>query len=100
MDSARELFAKKDYKLFIKVYPKGSLTPKLINGDYKTLHLSCERGEGLRFGELKPGKIILVAGGTGLYPFCDLIYKSIFIKKQPTAKTLIAHDPILRTDIF
>jgi hypothetical protein len=39
----------------------------------KNLHLSSERGFGLSLGSLDPGRVVIVIGGTGIYPFCDLI---------------------------
>ena len=74
--------------LMMKKYEGGLLTKPLIDGDHKDLNLqlSCSRGEGLEFAHLKPGKIIMVAGGTGLYPFGDLIdllFKSLLLSNSP-----------------
>ena len=44
-----------------------------MNGPVEKIVVSEEKGEGLQLSNTKPGKIILVVGGTGLYPFCDLI---------------------------
>lgn len=58
------------------MYKNGRFTESLVK-DYHSgnpnLMLSEPKGEGLQLGQLKAGKIILVAGGTGLYPFSDLI---------------------------
>jgi hypothetical protein len=57
----------------------------LIDEIPSNLDLSSLRGEGLHFGELNPGKIIIVAGGTGIFPFCDLIdllFKNHLIKTE------------------
>ena len=35
--------------------------------------VSCGKGAGLQLAEQMPGKIILFAGGTGIYPFIDTI---------------------------
>ena len=59
-------------RLLIKVYPTGKLTPSLL-GQPQSLMISEERGEGLKLEKVTPGKLILVAGGTGLFPFSDLI---------------------------
>ena len=68
------------------------------------LQLSCSRGEGLHFGELRPGKIIIVAGGTGIYPFCDLIdllFKTLLLSTRPDLTNMILeNDPILRNNPF
>lgn len=39
----------------------------------KTLHLSSERGFGLSLASLDPGRVVIAIGGTGIYPFSDLI---------------------------
>ena len=74
------------------------------NPQEKHLQLSCLRGEGLHFAELKPGRIIIVAGGTGLYPFSDLIdllFKSLLLKTRPELKkVLLDHDPLLGSNPF
>jgi len=53
---------------------------------------------------LAPGKIIIVAGGTGLYPFSDLIdllFKSVLIHTNPSLKAeIISHDSILAQNPF
>lgn len=72
-DSERKLSESNYISLLIKRYPKGQLTPKLVNKAFTRLQLSEPRGEGLHLQELTPGKVIIVAGGTGLYPFSDLI---------------------------
>lgn len=58
------------------MYPGGKLTESLVNrfntGSIE-LVLSEPKGEGLQLASAKPGKIIIVTGGTGLYPFSDLI---------------------------
>ena len=52
----------------------------------------------------KPGRVILVAGGTGIYPFSDfidLLYKDELMKKNPAAKDEILNvSPILQTNPF
>lgn len=91
-------------KLLIKKYHEGKLSKKIVEEKYKDLKLSTSRGEGLRFGELKPGKIIIVAGGTGLFPFCDLIdllFKNLLVQKLPKLKRAVfENDPVLRMNPF
>lgn len=65
------------------------MTEMLASGKVQSLRLSCEKGEGLQFGRLKPGKLIMVAGGSGINPFCDLIdllFKEQLIKSVPELK--------------
>lgn len=75
------------------------MTPKLVDGNFKEIYLSCSRGLGLRFAELKPGKVIIMTGGTGVYPFCDLIdliFKEALMKKKPGIRhKIIESDSIL-----
>ena len=90
--------------LLVKLYPTGKFTPKLINKKFSTLHLSEPRGEGLRLHNLTPGKVIIVAGGTGLYPFCDLIdllFKENLAERNTAHKAFIfKHNPILEDKPF
>ena len=52
----------------------------------------------------RPGKILMVAGGTGIYPFSDIIdllYKEQLMKSKPETKDEILElSPILKTDPF
>lgn len=57
----------------IKAYPKGQLTQHITDKPVNAIILSESKGEGLQLPDTKPGKIIIVAGGTGIFPFCDLI---------------------------
>ena len=92
--------------LMMKKYEEGLLTKTLLDSDPLSLklHLSCLRGEGLHFGEIKPGRIIMVAGGTGLFPFSDLIdllFKSVLVLQRPELKAkLCKQDPILNGNPF
>ena len=36
-----------------------------------SVKVSCGMGSGLALNEQKPGKIIIFAGGTGVYPYID-----------------------------
>ena len=90
----------------MKKYEKGELTKNLVDNSRQGafLQMSCSRGEGLHFAELKLGKIIIVAGGTGLYPFGDLIdllFKNLILSTRTDLKsTIIENDPILKTNPF
>lgn len=35
--------------------------------------ISCTRGQGLKLDTLTPGKLVFICGGTGFYPFMDLV---------------------------
>lgn len=66
------------------------MTRQLINENPTKVQLSFQRGEGLQLGTLSAGRIIIVAGGTGLYPFSDLIdllFKATLIKLNPSLKS-------------
>jgi len=98
--SERQLQQLRSYIPFlVKLYPSGSLTPKLLSRSFSKLHLSEPRGEGLKLTSTEPGKIIIVAGGTGLYPFSDLIdllFKSSIVSSDPqTQSSILAISPIL-----
>lgn len=73
-----------------KVYSNGKLTSSLLTSlrtkaDQTKLQLSSPKGLGLELATTKSGRIIIVAGGTGLFPFSDLIdllYKSVLINEN------------------
>lgn len=57
----------------------------MANGKVKKILVSQSKGEGLRLTATAPGRIIIIAGGTGLFPFSDLIdllYKAELIKNN------------------
>jgi hypothetical protein len=66
--------------------------------------LSEPQGEGLQLSSAKPGKIIIVAGGTGIYPFSDLIdllFKELLIRMRPACTEQIFRlSPILKVKSF
>lgn len=71
------------------MYEGGKFTSQLLNNNLgKTdFELSLQKGLGLELETTNPGKIIVVAGGTGLFPFSDLIdllFKDAFIKNNST----------------
>jgi hypothetical protein len=41
--------------------------------------LSCGKGAGMKFDTIQSGKVIIVAGGTGMFPFIDFV--DILFKK-------------------
>jgi hypothetical protein len=61
--------------------------------------LSSPKGFGLKLGETAPGTILIIAGGTGLYPFSDLIdllFKdSLIAKNHPMKNAILQKNPIL-----
>jgi NAD(P)H-flavin reductase len=58
----------------------------------------------LQLASAKPGKLIIVAGGTGLYPFSDLIdllCKELLVRMKPnTIDTIYRLSPVLKTRSF
>jgi NAD(P)H-flavin reductase len=65
------------------------MTEILASARVDSLRLSCAKGEGLQFARLRPGRAIMVAGGTGINPFCDLIdllFKEQLVRSTPALK--------------
>lgn len=84
-----EVEMKQYLPIMIKIYENGKFTSKLQKMDLSKakLQLSPPKGFGLELDVTKPGRIVIVAGGTGLFPFSDLIdllYKSVFLEKVKT----------------
>lgn len=54
--------------------------------------------------QIKPGRIIIVAAGTGIYPFCDLIdllFKYELLERIPSLKKqLLMADPLLKNSFL
>lgn len=54
----------------------------------------------MSLSEMPNGRIIMLAGGTGLHPFCDLIdllYKETLVQQnQPLSKEIISQNPLVR----
>ena len=91
--------------LMIKKYKGGQFTTAFLRDDFEgTVHVSRSRGRGLSLQDMPDGRIVLMAGGTGLFPFCDLIdllYKSFLIEnKHPRSQEFMEYDPILRQKPF
>lgn len=76
----------------------------MIKGPIDKVVLSESKGEGLELAHTKAGKIIMVIGGTGLYPFSDfidLLYKEQLIQHNPSVKTEVLElNPILNSNPF
>ena len=66
--------------------------------------ISRNRGLGLSLQTMRMGDIVVIAGGTGINPFCDLIdllFKDMVISSNHTlSSTIKAYDPILNTHPF
>ena len=81
--------------LLIKRYDDGFFTSDMISEKFQgTIRVSRSLGAGLALQEKKPGKIIILAGGTGIYPFIDTIdvlYKRylVSINHEKKEKTLL-----------
>ena len=79
--------------LLIKKYDDGFFTSEFISPDFKgTIQVSRSLGAGLALQEKKPGKIILMAGGTGIYPFIDtidILYKKALVDANHAKKEKI-----------
>jgi hypothetical protein len=90
--------------IMFKRYPGGKFTDAIVKGPIDKLLISCSKGEGLQLAHTKPGRIILVAGGTGIYPFSDfidLLYKEQLMQSSPsTRQEILSVSPILATDPF
>ena len=72
--------------MMMKVYKDGKLTSALKTAGFVNMSVkfSCPRGRGLELDDTKAGKIVVVAGGTGLFPFSDIIdllFKTQIIQK-------------------
>lgn len=95
--------------MLIKKYDDGKFTSKFLdfsssNTFGKNILVSEPRGLGLSLDTIDSTKIVLFAGGTGLYPYCDfidLLYKSMLVsQKHDSAKKLLQGDPILGSNPF
>ena len=69
-----------------RVYNKGKFTKGITEHKVNKVMMSCERGEGLQLTYTQPGHIIMIAGGTGLFTFSDII--DLLYKEQ-----LMIHKP-------
>ena len=79
--------------LLIKKYDDGYFTSDLISPQFNgSVSVTRSKGLGLALQEKKPGKIILMAGGTGIYPFIDtidILYKKALVDQNHSMKQKI-----------
>lgn len=77
--------------LMMKRYRGGWITDRLLGKSFKNkIKMSQAMGRGLCLDKIRKGRVVLFAGGTGLYPFVDLIdilFKMTLLQKR------IAHSP-------
>lgn len=74
--------------LMMKRYKHGWVTSKLLSKGMKgRVRMSQAMGLGLGLDKIKSGRVVLFAGGTGLYPFVDLI--DILFKKTLLDRRLV-----------
>jgi len=72
--------------VMFRVYNKGRFTKGITEHKVDKVIMSCERGEGLQLNTTDPGHIIMIAGGTGLFTFSDIIdllYKEQLMINKP-----------------
>lgn len=98
-------YAKLPYiPIMFKAYPGGKFTAKMVKGPVEKVVISESKGEGLQLSHTKPGKIVMVIGGTGLYPFSDfidLLYKEqLMIHKPETRNEVLELSPVLSSNPF
>ena len=90
--------------IMFKTYAGGKWSEGLVKGPVEKVMISCSKGEGLQLAQTKPGRIIMVAGGTGLYPFSDfidLLFKEQLMKDRPDlAEEILTLSPILKEKPF
>jgi NAD(P)H-flavin reductase len=81
-----ETSAENEIPILFKQYDGGKFTDEIIKYAISSLRISCVKGEGVQFESLSGGKILMLVGGTGIYPLSDLIdmlYKSALAKQKP-----------------
>ena len=92
--------------MMMQIYKDGKLTADLKKKNFVGVNVkfSSTRGLGLELETTNPGRIIVLAGGTGLFPFSDLIdllYKDYMIRKNhKMSRELLAADPVLEQRPF
>ena len=84
----------------IKKYDDGEFTQKFLIDDFNgDLVISKPRGKGLSLHDLPEGRVILLAAGTGLYPFSDtidLLYKEHLVDSESSfANQVRIRDPLV-----
>lgn len=87
-----------------KSYPHGKFSEGIIKEPIDKILISESKGEGLQLTHTKPGKIIMVIGGTGVYPFSDLIdllfKEQLMLQRPETRKEVLALSPVLADNPF
>ena len=90
--------------ILFKTYSEGQFTNTIVTKPVESVVISCLKGEGLQLSRTAPGRIVIVAGGTGIYPFCDLIdllFKQALIQNQPHLEAeVLTLSPILKNKPF
>lgn len=92
--------------MMMKVYNNGQLTAALKAANFVNMNVkfSCPRGRGLELEDTKAGRIIVVAGGTGLFPFSDfidLLFKAQAVQEgHKLSQELLKADPVLKQRPF
>ena len=92
--------------MMMKIYHDGKLTSALKKAEFIDVDVkfSKPRGLGLELVNTRPGRIVVLAGGTGLFPFSDfidLLFKDRVIKQGHQLKEeLLTADPLLRQKPF
>lgn len=75
--------------LLIKYYDReGSFTKKLYNSLGTVVNIRGPKGRGLCLEAVPSGDVAIIAGGTGLFPFLDLIdllFKAAVAEKNSTS---------------
>ena len=90
--------------ILFKHYRGGQLTAPLVEAASPELSLSEELGLGFQLDQLEAGEVFIIAGGTGIYPFLDLIdlvYKKHLITVKPhLANEILSLNPLLRSGLL
>lgn len=92
--------------IMIKVYPNGKFTSQIrkTNFSKESFELSQPKGLGLELEVTKPGKIVIIAGGTGLFPFSDfidLLFKTAYLQTNNNLhKEILEKNMILKQNPF
>lgn len=86
--------------ILIKKYQDGYFTSQFLQLPFQgSIAISSPRGRGLSLHDLPPGRVILLAGGTGLYPFSDtvdLVYKEHLVESgHSLANAVRSNDPLV-----
>lgn len=90
--------------IMFKSYPGGKFSEGIVKGPIDKICISESKGEGLQLPHTRPGKIIMVIGGTGVYPFSDLIdllfKEQLMLHRPETSSEVLALSPVLASSPF